>query len=139
MEQRRSLMTLSAVTLDCDDPVALAAFYEQATGLEPVDGSGEDFAGLRGAGGVFVVFQRVHGYRAPRWPGQDEAQQLHLDFEVDDLDLAEGALLKLGAEKPTDQPDPARWRVLLDPAGHPFCVTASRRVRTDEGSITTTV
>ncbi|MFG2438870.1 VOC family protein [Streptomyces sp. NPDC048508] len=28
-----------------------------------------------------------------------------------------------GATKATDQPDPDRWRVLQDPAGHPFCVT----------------
>jgi catechol 2,3-dioxygenase-like lactoylglutathione lyase family enzyme len=128
MDPERSLMTLCAVTLDCADPVALAAFYEQATGLAPVDGSG-DFAGLRGPSGFFLGFQRVPGYRAPQWPGQDEPQQSHLDFEVDDLDLAETALLLLGAGKPEDQPDNRRWRVLTDPAGHPFCLTTSKTVR----------
>lgn len=89
-------MTLCAVTLDCAAPLALAAFYERATGLAPVEGSGEDFAGLRGPDGLFLGFQRVTGYRAPGWPRQDDPQQAHLDFEVDDLDVAEAALLRYG-------------------------------------------
>lgn len=129
MGSERSLMTLCAVTLDCADPVALAAFYERATGLTPVEGSGQDFAGLRGPDGFFVGFQRVQGYRPPNWPGQDEPQQSHLDFEVDDLDLAEAALVQLGAGKPQNQPASERWRVLTDPAGHPFCLTTSKTVR----------
>lgn len=129
MELNPPLMTLCAVTLDCADPVALAAFYERATGLALVDGSGEDFAGLRGPEGFFLGFQRVPGYRAPKWPGQDQPQQSHLDFEVDDLDLAEAALLRLGADKPGEQPGSERWRVLTDPAGHPFCLTTSKTVR----------
>ncbi|MEU7863688.1 VOC family protein [Nonomuraea sp. NPDC049141] len=36
---------------------------------------------------------------------------------------AERLALAAGATKATDQPNPDRWRVLLDPAGHPFCVT----------------
>jgi len=39
---------------------------------------------------------------------------------VDDLDKAEEQALALGATKPDSQPTPERWRVLLDPAGHPF-------------------
>jgi hypothetical protein len=31
--------------------------------------------------------------------------------------------LALGAAKANTQPSPDRWRVLLDPAGHPFCIT----------------
>jgi hypothetical protein len=129
MDEPRPLMTLCAVTLDCAAPVALAAFYERATGLAPVDGSGEDFAGLRGTDGLFLGFQRVSGYRVPEWPGQDDPQQAHLDFEVDNLDVAEAALLRNGACKPREQPNSAAWRVLTDPAGHPFCITTSKTVR----------
>ncbi|UAL71172.1 hypothetical protein K7396_00775 [Streptomyces angustmyceticus] len=50
-------------------------------------------------------------------------QQAHLDFAVDDLDEAEALLLGLGAVKPEHQPGGDRWRVFLDPAGHPFCLT----------------
>lgn len=122
-------MTLCAVTLDCSDAAALAAFYAHAIGLSEVEGSNAEFAGLRGPDGFFLGFQRVEDYHEPRWPGQEEPQQVHLDFEVDDLDLAEAALLRLGAGKPSGQPDSKRWRVLTDPAGHPFCLTTSRTGR----------
>jgi catechol 2,3-dioxygenase-like lactoylglutathione lyase family enzyme len=116
-------MKLSAITLDCSDPLALAAFYQQATGLEPHPKSDADFAGLNREDGLFIGFQRVDGYRAPRWPEQTVPQQLHLCFDVVDLDEAEALLLELGAGKPDHQPhEAARARVLTDPAGHPFCI-----------------
>ncbi|KOX19185.1 glyoxalase [Streptomyces sp. NRRL F-6491] len=119
-------MKLTAVTLDRADPLALADFYHRATGLPLHDRSTAGFAGLsRGpaGSGPFLGFQRVEGYRPPSWPGQDVPQQTHLDFDVDDFDAAEARLVALGATVPADQPRPDRWRVLLDPAGHPFCPT----------------
>ncbi|WKD31425.1 VOC family protein [Streptomyces xanthophaeus] len=117
------LMRLTAITLDCADPQALAAFYARATGFEPHPRSDGDFAGLTREDGLFLGFQRVDGYRAPQWPDPSLPQQSHLDFTVDDLDEAEAALLELGAGRPEYQPGGDRWRVLTDPAGHPFCVT----------------
>ncbi|MFI2669421.1 VOC family protein [Streptomyces albidoflavus] len=117
-------MRLTAVTLDCADPLALAAFYGAATGLDLDGRSTGDFAALTGGEGPALAFQRVDGYREPRWPGQHVPQQLHLDFHVADLDTAEARLLSLGAVRPEPQPLAERWRVLLDPAGHPFCLTA---------------
>ncbi|MGW2173314.1 VOC family protein [Streptomyces sp. NPDC005047] len=115
-------MRLRAITLDCPDPPALAAFYQEAAGLEPHPDSHAEFAGLLCADGLFIGFQRVDGHRAPRWPDQTVPQQLHLDFAVDDLDEAEARLLGLGAGRPEHQPNEQRWRVLTDPAGHPFCI-----------------
>jgi hypothetical protein len=46
---------------------------------------------------------------------------VHLDLTADDLGAAAGLALALGAAVP-EQRDP-RWQVLLDPAGHPFCLT----------------
>ena len=115
-------MKLRAITLDCHDPLALAKFYQQATGLEPHPKSDADFAALTCENGLTIGFQRVDDHRAPRWPDQTVPQQLHLDFTVDDLDEAEARLLELGAGKPDHQPNKDRWRVLTDPAGHPFCV-----------------
>jgi catechol 2,3-dioxygenase-like lactoylglutathione lyase family enzyme len=120
-------MKLTAITLDCADPRALAAFYQQATGLPPHPASDDDFTGLTTEDGLLIGFQRVDGYRAPDWPGQDAPQQLHLDFSVDDLDEAEARLLRLGAAKPRYQPSGDRFRVLTDPAGHPFCLTSLLR------------
>ncbi|WP_217576559.1 VOC family protein [Streptomyces sp. GbtcB7] len=116
-------MKLSAITLDCPDPLVLAAFYQQATGLEPPPESDADFAGLDREDGLSIGFQRVDDYRAPRWPDQTVPQQLHICFKVDeDLEEAEARLLELGAGKPYHQPHGAKARVLTDPAGHPFCI-----------------
>ena len=121
----RMKMKLTAITLDCPDPQALAAFYQQATGLELHPKSDDDFAGLTCEDGLFIGFQRVDDYQAPSWPGQAAPQQSHLDFAVEDLDQAEVLLVELGAVKPEFQPGGDRWRVLTDPAGHPFCLTRS--------------
>jgi catechol 2,3-dioxygenase-like lactoylglutathione lyase family enzyme len=121
-------MKLSAITLDCADPEALAAFYQRLTGFVPHPESDGDFAGLTGENGFFLGFQRVDGYRPPRWPGQDAPQQFHFDFEVDadDLGAAEALLREAGAVKAEYQPREDRWLVFTDPAGHPFCVIARR-------------
>ncbi|WP_331767575.1 VOC family protein [Embleya sp. NBC_00896] len=116
-------MKLTAITLDCADPEALAAFYRRATGFELHPTSDSDFAGLTREDGLFIGFQRVDDYQPPRWPAQTVPQQIHLDFAVDDLDEAEALLLKLGATKPEHQPGGHRWRIFTDPAGHPFCLT----------------
>lgn len=119
-------MKLTAITLDCADPQELAEFYRRATGFEVHPASDADFAGLTRSDGLFLGFQRVDDHRAPQWPGGSVPQQLHLDFEVDDLDAAEALLLELGAGRPESQPGGDRWRVLTDPAGHPFCLTRRR-------------
>jgi hypothetical protein len=49
-------------------------------------------------------------------------QQLHIDFDVADLDEGERQVLAIGARKHESQPAPDRFRVYLDPAGHPFCL-----------------
>ena len=41
---------------------------------------------------------------------------------VDDLDEAGAILLAAGAAQPDFQPGEGRFRVLTDPAGHPFCI-----------------
>jgi hypothetical protein len=116
-------MRLTAITLDCPDPVRLAEFHRRATGWAPHPASGSAFAALGGEDGPVLGFQRVEDHRAPQWPGQGVPQQMHLDFAVPDLDEVEERLLALGAARPEPQPDAARFRVLLDPAGHPFCLT----------------
>jgi predicted enzyme related to lactoylglutathione lyase len=118
-------LELTAVTVDCPDPRVLAVFYQRATGWEPHPDSNAEFAALRRPDGLVVGFQRVDEYQAPRWPDPGAPQQFHLDFAVDDLEEAEAMLLGLGAHKPVEQPGGERWRVLVDPAGHPFCLTGN--------------
>jgi hypothetical protein len=116
---------LRGVTLDCPEPVLLAEFYRRLAGGEVVHSSPE-FVYLA-TGPIGLAFQRAADYKAPSWPDTGGPQQAHLDFHVADsaqLDVAEAQVLALGATRPAQQPRPQRWRVLLDPAGHPFCLTS---------------
>jgi catechol 2,3-dioxygenase-like lactoylglutathione lyase family enzyme len=113
----------AAVTFDCADPAELSRFYVEMFGL-PVTYSSDDFVFLGGKDGTAGLgFNRLPGYRRPTWPDPAQEKQAHIEVGVDDLEAAEAHLLALGATKPETQPQPDRWRVLLDPAGHPFCIT----------------
>src|SRR3954454_4620367 len=57
--------------------------------------------------------------RRPRWPDPDFPAQVHLDFQVRDLDVVEARVLELGGAKLAEYTD---HRVYADPAGHPICV-----------------
>ena len=116
------------------DPDAALGFYRDALGLEVRN----DVA----AGGfrwvtvgapeqdVDIVLFQPHGGRS-----QSEGDAFvslmtkgsiqAAIFRADDLDATEELALELGATKPDHQPGDGRWRILLDPAGHPFCLTSS--------------
>jgi predicted enzyme related to lactoylglutathione lyase len=110
-----------SVVIDCPDPEELANFYGTMLGWKLEVQS--DWVDIRGDGQC-ISFQRVEGYVAPVWPTQEIPQQMHFDVVVEDLDAAEAALLDLGATKHPHQPG-TTFRVLLDPAGHPFCICLS--------------
>ncbi|MFE3737014.1 VOC family protein [Streptomyces sp. NPDC059134] len=111
-----------AVTLDCPDPAELARFYSEALNL-PVAHSTDGFVLLGHEGAPGLGFYRLDDYQPPTWPDSSVPKQAHLDLGVDDLDAAEARLVALGAVKANTQPLPDRRRILLDPAGHPFCIT----------------
>jgi predicted enzyme related to lactoylglutathione lyase len=110
----------SVVALDCPDPRALAEFYGALSGWE-IARDDERWVQLRADGGATLAFQHAPDHQPPVWPSGDRPQQAHLDFDVDDLDVAEEQVLALGARKADFQPSD-RFRVFLDPAGHPFCL-----------------
>ncbi|MEU1707774.1 VOC family protein [Streptomyces sp. NPDC005706] len=112
----------AAVTFDCADPAEMARFYSELLGMA-VHYSSDDFILLGREGATGLAFNRLADYRPPTWPDPTQEKQAHIELGVDDLDIAEKRLLDLGATKPGFQPQPERWRVLLDPAGHPFCIT----------------
>jgi len=123
------IASFSLVALDCPDPDALASFYAAITGWQisvpswlDVDVEGRRWVELHGGVGATLAFQQIPDFVAPTWPGGERPTQLHLDFDVSDLDAAEPEVLSLGARKAAVQPDPAEFRVYLDPAGHPFCL-----------------
>ncbi|MGI9028698.1 MAG: VOC family protein [Ilumatobacteraceae bacterium] len=114
----------SLVALDCPQPLELARFYAAITGWE-VRGDpdeSEDWVQLVSPQGATIAFQQAPGHQPPQWPSDDRPQQLHIDFDVDDLDAGEEAILAIGARKAEEQPGGDDFRVYLDPAGHPFCL-----------------
>ena len=112
---------LAGVSLDSADPAALAAFYRDLLELDVVF-EADDFIALKGAG-IYLTTQRVAAHRAPDWPDDDVPKQIHLELAVTDLEAAQTRAVELGARLAPRQPSPDQWRVLLDPAGHPFCIT----------------
>jgi hypothetical protein len=115
-----ALATVSTIILDCAEPKALGEFYRTATGWG-VASADDDFVYLDNGGPVQLAFQRVPDYAAPGWP--DGRKQAHLDLKVADVDRATADLVAAGATKPEFQPGDG-WVVLIDPAGHPFCISA---------------
>lgn len=116
-----AIARFSVVALDCPDPMTLARFYAAITGWAIGDAD-DDWVQLTSDAGATIAFQLAPNHQPPRWPSDERPQQAHLDFEVDDLDAGEAAALAIGARRADVQPSPASFRVLLDPAGHPFCL-----------------
>lgn len=113
--------TLKMVSIDSLEAGLDAAFWSAALGWEII-ASGEGYAMLAGPDQA-LGFGTVPDYEPPEWPNPHGTKQFHLDLAVEDLSAAEERLVELGASRPEDQPGGDRWRVLLDPSGHPFCLT----------------
>lgn len=120
-------------TVDCETPYELAKFYASLLGWE-IPFYNEEWAcvGAPGAAqGAYpgLTFQRNPEYQPPVWPQEPKAQQqmAHLDFAVNDLEQAVSHAVACGAtiaEKQFSED----WRVMFDPAGHPFCLCQLKAV-----------
>ncbi|GAB3496243.1 VOC family protein [Flexivirga lutea] len=116
----RGTVSIGMVSIDCDDAAAMAKFYGGALGWQ-VAYEGDGYAMLQ-QGDQRLGFGQTPDYQRPSWP-DDGRKQFHLDLAAEDVDAACARLVELGATRPQEQPGGDRWTVLLDPAGHPFCVT----------------
>jgi len=112
---------IGSISLDCSDPEPLASFWASLLGGE-IAFTSDTFVAVK-AGALWLSVVHVPDYRAPDWPDSSVPKQIHLDLAVDDLEVAEAEALRLGAVSGVEQPAPDRWRVMIDPAGHPFCLT----------------
>ncbi len=122
--------------LDSPDVGVLTRFYQQFLGWEvegfegprPGGPPGEGWSVLRPADqSTKIEIQYEANYMPPVWPGARGApgMQMHLDIEVEDVAAGVAWAEECGATEAPYQPanrDPARLRILLDPAGHPFCI-----------------
>lgn len=116
---------LWSVTLDCADPQPLARFWAAVTDGK-VAYESENFVGVETPDGMWIGAYRIDGYEPPTWPDGPVAKQFHLDLSVEDIETAAGEAVALGAVPAAEQPGEENWRVLLDPAGHPFCLTTAQ-------------
>ena len=109
--------------IEAPDPRALASFYAQLLGWTIVDEEPGTSVLAPPDGPIFLVFQEAADYVRPVWPPEDGRQRpmMHLDFQVADLDAGIAEAVALGATLAEVQPH-EHVRVLLDPAGHPFCL-----------------
>jgi hypothetical protein len=111
------------VVLDAPDARELAGFYARLLGWT-VDKAEPDWATVAApAGNAYLAFQGSPEYERPVWPPVEGRQQMmmHLDIEVSDLEGAVADAVELGATVADHQPQ-EHVRVMLDPAGHPFCL-----------------
>lgn len=129
-------MWVSSVTIGAPDPGLLAEFYSRFLGwtISAQDGpppggappaigwaqlvAPEGHPGLRS-----LNIELERDYIAPTWPSEPGKQQImtHLDIPVPDVDEAAARAIEAGARLADVQPREYN-RVMLDPAGHPFCL-----------------
>jgi catechol 2,3-dioxygenase-like lactoylglutathione lyase family enzyme len=121
-------ITWTTITVDCADAEALGAFYAQLLGWEITARDVDGWLQLRHPeGGIGLNIQAEADYEAPVWPEQPghQAKMMHFEVLVDDLEAGVRFVRELGGEEALLQPadrDRTRLRVMLDPAGHPFCL-----------------
>ena len=113
---------LGWIQIDCADPVRSATFWGAMLGQD-IDrplGNPVQYLGLlpTSPGAVVVSFQRVPERKTVK-------NRLHLDIEVDDVDVAAARVVELGGTI-SPQEDfheyEFHWRLAKDPEGNEFCL-----------------
>lgn len=116
-------LQLSAAVLGSPDARELAAFYQRLLGWKTTVEEA-DWVMLRPeSGGTGLSFQTESNYVPPVWPEVEGAQQMmvHLDIATENLEKAVTWALQAGAVLADHQPQ-GDGCVMLDRAGHPFCL-----------------
>lgn len=120
---QRRIGRLASVSIDCPDARALAAFYSALLGMPQVFAAEDGRFIALSDGGLYLTLVQTDDHVPPTWPEPGQLQQMHLDLAVTNLPAAVAAAVALGARLADHQPNPDGWQVLIDPAGHPFCLT----------------
>ena len=115
---------IAMVTLDVAEVKPSVDFWSALLGWE-VAASTDDYAMLTGPDGSPALgLGRIDDHQAPSWP-DDGRKQFHLDLAVDDVEAMAQRAVDLGATLADPQPGET-WTVVIDPAGHPFCLTDAK-------------
>lgn len=127
MEPSAVQIFMGGITIDCGNAGDLADFYARLLSWEKFYSS-EEYAAVRSPDGTHILgFQTDEGYAPPVWPWETgkQGQMMHLDLSTTDVDAAVAHALSCGAALAPIQFYDA-GKVLLDPAGHPFCLCPKR-------------
>ena len=123
-------LSLQCITVDAQDPLALAQFWAEALGWK----IGEDVNDIEvwierelgdpnKTGFPDILFLKVPDSKVVK-------NRLHLDLRPDDQDAEVARLEKLGAKKieigQSTDPD-TTWVVMADPEGNEFCILRERQ------------
>lgn len=119
----------NAICIDCSPDYfdQEVAFYRDLLATQVAERE-QRWAAMRDPrSGMWVNVQADDAYVPPVWPDQVPAQtkMMHFEVRVEDVPQAVTHAVAIGAREAPWQPadrDPARLRVMLDPAGHPFCL-----------------
>ena len=117
---------LGTITIDCNDEVALCEFYHNLLGWKKTFLYGH--TAVRSETGVTFLFIEEEDYVPPVWPEKAgfQQKQIHFDFGVPNVAAAVEHALVLGASTAAKQfGNSDEYVVMLDPAGHPFCLCAA--------------
>lgn len=127
-------MDVSALTISAPAPRELASFYARMLGWPiaveeparpgfPPDDGWVQLRPPAGGVGPRLNFEYEPNYTPPVWPSEAGQQHItvHLDIAVGDLEAAVAWAERAGAVLASYQPQD-NVRVMLDPAGHPFCL-----------------
>ena len=121
----RGLTGWVGTVLSARDPAALAQFYGTLLGWEIARETPEWVTIGMPASTHYLAFAIDEHHEPPTWPSRpgEPTMQLHLDLGAADLAAAVEDAVALGATLAEFQPQD-EVRVMLDPAGHPFCLYA---------------
>ena len=116
--------SLRSTVLGTPDPRGLASFYQSLLDWELVADE-DEWVVIAASGGKLgrLAFQLEQFHVPPTWPAgpDDQQMQVHLDIGVSSLESGVERAESLGAKPASYQPQDD-VRVMIDPAGHPFCL-----------------
>ena len=118
-----TILSVAAVSIDCADSAALAAFWAQVLGRPVNPGATADYAAIDAtdpAGGPKITFQKVPGLGAGK-------NRLRLALRTDRFEAESLRLVDLGAKPLGDYEKPSlRWTTFGDPEGNEFDLVTPR-------------
>ena len=122
-------MKVGAVTFDAKDPEELAEFYQKLLGWKKMHNNTEDgnfiIVYSEDEKGPMLLFQEDPDYEPPVWPSEKGRQMtmVHIDIHVtrDEYEKTIRHAISCGAV-PAKTQFSDKWKVMIDPAGHPFCI-----------------